>query len=147
MKSLKTEGKKLHNGRLFVFVHRPSADLLLERSNQGFDEITFWNIVELQLQKTFSEEAQVRKKECYYASLPTLFSWIWCKCDLACLWKQMHLTSASKKTIQSQSKYHHCFKAIYHPAFTSIHMPLYFEATWTSKSSLKHALFCRLAYF
>lgn len=41
MKSLKAESKELHNGRLFVFVHRPSVDLLFERSNRGFDEITF----------------------------------------------------------------------------------------------------------
>lgn len=49
-------------GYFYLFIG-PVQILLHERSNQGIDEIAFWNVVELQPQKTFSEEAQVKKKK------------------------------------------------------------------------------------
>lgn len=60
----------------------------------------------------------------------------------------MHLASVSKKaTIQNQTKYHCCIKAIYHLAFTSSHMLLNFGSNLNFKTFSKTYLFCRLAYF
>lgn len=52
-----------------------------------------------------------------------------------------------KTTIQNQTKYHSCIKAIYHLVFTSSHMPLNFASNLNSKTFSKECLCCRLAYF